>query len=683
MRYNFYIERMKELLGSQSIDDYILNSDVSSLFDKYDEDDVVLLKGIETYVLNGSKGVKDRVRKQLYRAFMENPRKYFDSSLFDDKNINTIFSFFEVLKIKKTMRRVRASARDIMARGPKDENELHFLMKYFKKYINLDDKYQREYITKILDKKVSELDPEEYSFLCVYAGEWMLRESGHADIDMELLAVNFLDSSNNVGYANGNVILMSLFDDNIHDLLNVVKCVCHETQHVIQKNIYDRRASRDSKDSQIILDYFENDIMGYEYYQKNYLFSKIEYDAESIGIKYAVKFLSSFGKKLFEAYFNNSYENYKPYEFRMQPICTSYEKEFVEPSRVSNFDSFVKRNPLLIYDYPVLKKLYYNGDKLSFDKMLNNDFSLDGNLELFYDYVFCYIQDGKLDGYEAGEVQFNNIWLVYDKVCERVLAMFENYFDTSINDYGVSISYSEIEDVFTAEVLYYFSFLTKISNFIYSNIGKLSHDKLPDFEDKISSILDKLNNVLDGHVFRFKMDKSKFLENNFSDLFGIYNDIRKDDSIKFITSRFEELVPPSFWNLNYEGSTVRDYICNDLYMNVSYLDNSVLMVEGREFKLDDYILLVVSRSLGYDIDDVLNLFDLMRQPILDDEVREELFQKYDELLFKFKDDSLFLKMLEKVKDSSLKEYDNKTLLDRLDEMYVDDFEDEFNSTVIK
>lgn len=48
MRYNFYIERMKELLGSQSIDDYILNSDVSSLFDKYDEDDVVLLKGIET-----------------------------------------------------------------------------------------------------------------------------------------------------------------------------------------------------------------------------------------------------------------------------------------------------------------------------------------------------------------------------------------------------------------------------------------------------------------------------------------------------------------------------------------------------------------------------------------------------------------------------------------------------------
>ena len=43
MLYSLYIKAL-EFLGNINIDDYILFNDVSSLFEKYDEDEVLLLK---------------------------------------------------------------------------------------------------------------------------------------------------------------------------------------------------------------------------------------------------------------------------------------------------------------------------------------------------------------------------------------------------------------------------------------------------------------------------------------------------------------------------------------------------------------------------------------------------------------------------------------------------------------
>ena len=85
MYYDLYVKALG-VLGNNNIDEYILSHDISSLFEKYDEANVLLLRGIEGYVLVNSKKKKllGKVKREIYSSFIKNPRKYFDSFFFDE-----------------------------------------------------------------------------------------------------------------------------------------------------------------------------------------------------------------------------------------------------------------------------------------------------------------------------------------------------------------------------------------------------------------------------------------------------------------------------------------------------------------------------------------------------------------------------------------------------------------------
>lgn len=140
MYYDLYVKALT-VLGDRDIDEYILSSDISSLFEKYDEDDVLLLRGIEGYILgnyNRKRNLFKKVKREIYNSFIRNPHKYFDSFFFEEHFAKQIFSFFEARKIKKIMSNLDVQANDIMMRGPRDLSERHFLMKYLKKHIDLN-----------------------------------------------------------------------------------------------------------------------------------------------------------------------------------------------------------------------------------------------------------------------------------------------------------------------------------------------------------------------------------------------------------------------------------------------------------------------------------------------------------------------------------------------------------------
>lgn len=110
------------------------------------------------------------------------------------------------------------------------------------------------------------MDFEEYNFLCLYVGKWMLRESGNENIDLSLFVANFPDSSCDGGYACNKYVVMDKFDEGF-SIPYIIKCVCHEVQHVVQSRMYDRLDVYDFNyvDSKVGLDYFEHLFMGDEY----------------------------------------------------------------------------------------------------------------------------------------------------------------------------------------------------------------------------------------------------------------------------------------------------------------------------------------------------------------------------------------------------------------------------------
>jgi len=689
MFFDLYVMALK-FLGNIDIDDYILCNDVSSLFDKYDEDEVLVLKGIEGYALgnyNSKRDIFNKVKNDIYNAFLENPRKYLDSFFFDDRFIKDIFSYFEIRRIRRIMKGLEIQINDIISRGPKDLSERHFLMKYLKVHIDLDSEYQRKYISEILDKNILELENEEYCFLCNYVSRWMLRESGNENIPVNVFAAKFSDSRDDGGYARSTFIVMRLLEDDF-SIPYAVRCICHETQHIIQNSMYRRLDPFNNNhiDSKVGLDYFEHLFMGDKYYHNNYWFSKIEYDAEKNGTMWASKFLKLFGKNVSDDLNNSLYFTVKPFEFRMQSICTKnkdeYEKEFFEYSDVYNLDSIVKKDITLLDIYPILHRLYdNNGNKISLDEMLKNDFSLGEDLNIFYPFVFDYIQRGELAN-SNGEY-INNIYLLFDKVYQKVLTMFSSSpsFLLDLNDYSgyaSSFVFSDLDDIFTSELVYYFSFLTKTSKYLYNHLDKIQDSKK--FISGLDGILDKLNYLLNNNVEFFKKDNLSFLRNYNSDLLYIYNDYRKADVQKFFSDRLSKFVSDDVLKIDINGVSLKDYIYNELISHVSYEDISYLDINGEHVKFDDYVIDLIFKHFEYDDSDILTLLNLMRVPIMESDVRDLFFEKYDRLAFMYKDDLVFdvLKGAEGLADD---EYNDNILSKTLVDINNEDIASQIRSVI--
>lgn len=540
---------------------YISNNDFLRLYDKHDLESVSIIKGAEAflsfsapfYYTDNYEG--QNYSNQLYEAFINNPYKYFDSFLFNEEYSKRLFPFIKNLKISRVMRKVKNKVQKILDNGPKDLNERHLLMKYLKDNIDLNDEKQKRFILDILDNGVVSEDYEELAFLCNYVSKWMLRETKNDDIDLIGIPANFYGMRESGGFALDNLFFINSENN---DLCDFLKTICHETQHVIQREKRRRLFVSDIKqeDSFVGLVDFENKLFRSFFEgtgEENYFFSRNEYDAEINGIKFTYNFLSFFGKNILaDDYFggnryNNSYETGKLYKLYLEPICSNgkieIEKEFAEYALVSMWNTIIKTNSKMVKNYPIFQKFYdLEGNQLPFDVMINNDLSEGDNLDYYYDYIFNYIQCGALDNYDLGpnhDVVINNLYLIYDRVLYRVrdLVNFGTSKMGNINyqfaENGYEFSKDEIKEIFNAEIIYYFSFLTKITKYLYNSLNNIDRRLKLNFSNNIEILFQLLESAETNHSRYYGeiegLDSKRvclFLDENRFSLLPIYNDIK-------------------------------------------------------------------------------------------------------------------------------------------------------------
>ncbi len=658
--YFRFFERALCLLGNKSIEEYILDNDISLLYEKYDEKDYILLKGIEARILmlpsiNFKKekiytSALKKAKKDFCTAFFANPRKYFDSLLLKDSNFKNLLSFFARRKVDKTMKSLEGEAKRLLIEGTKNDDDRHFLMKYLKDNVDLDDDNQRKLILDIIESGTLPKDVEECNFFYCYVKKWMLRESGYEAAEKFLFTAYFPESREDAGYANGDFICMRMMDEK-NAIASAVRNVCHETRHTIQSYMHERlSASSDNHvDSKVGLDYLEYCVFDDNYYSNNYWFSKIELDAEKVGLDYTMKFLSSLGKEDLsrDLFSNDRYLEKEPYEFIATPICKKegldYLEDFSEFSRVSMWDSIVKNNSYLVDQYPILSKLYDDGNKLSFNQMMKNDFSEGENLEIYYDYIFSYIQEGSLDNSNlSSDVYFNNLKLIYEKVIDRITRMLDsNPFVlgnvSASSRHGINISNDKIREIFTSEIVYYFSFVTKITKYLNQHISFLNNSYKGDFAKDVDFLLGKMHSLLNEYLSEFiSGNSSEFLNNNYLDLLSIHNELRKDEVSDLYLKKLEKLVTDNYRDIIVDGTDYKlsDYVSQVLPMHASYLDISKLNIDGKDKAFDNYILEIISQNIKIDVDfsEIFILLDMIRDVYSEKDFWDGLCSRMNELI---------------------------------------------------
>ncbi|MBR3897767.1 MAG: hypothetical protein IKJ43_00615 [Bacilli bacterium] len=671
------MRHLKSHINNSDIGDYISNNELLELYDKHDLDSVSIIKGVEAFLVsytplkyvdnyNGQK-----YSNQLYEAFINDPYNYFDSFLLEEEYSKRFFPFFKNLKISRIMRKVKNRIQNILDNGPKDLNERHLLMKYLKDNIDLDDEKQKNFILEIIDKGVVPEDYEELAFLCNYVGKWVLRETKNDDIDLIGIPANFDGIDESGGYALENVFFINSQNNNLFDFL---RAICHETQHIIQKEKSHRlsASSIEHEDSFAGFVDYENEIFDVFFRRdkkENYFFSRNEYDAEVNGIKYTYNFLSFLGKKdlandFFDRRrFNNPYETGRLYKLYLEPICSNgkykIEKEFAEYASVSMWDEIIKYNSHLVESYPIFQKFYdLKGNQLPFEVMINNDLSEGDNLNYYYDYIFNYIQCGALDNYDLSnnDIVIKNLYLIYNQVLYRVRNLV-NFGTNKMNDInyqfaesGITFSADEIKEIFNAEIIYYFSFLTKITKYLYNNLNITDRLLKANFDSNIESIFQLFESILTnnsryGEIEGLDGEKVKlFLDENRSDLKPIYDDIILKKIQRFYNRRFEEVVPINYRKIvvdfNNKKYTLDDLVNNVLPHYASSKDVNKIKINDDDFEFNEFILVTISKCTNNDehLNDILILFELMKANYVDyEEFRNNMVDMFNRIIINYKE----------------------------------------------
>ena len=673
---SYFMERRIE---DYNLGNYFFNNEILNFYDKHDLDSVSIIKGVEAYLVNRSYRCYmgsyegQNFCNQLYEAFINDPYKYFDSLLLDEKYAKSFFPFFKNLKISRIMRKVRGEIQRILDNGPKDLNERHLLMKYLKDNIDLDDEKQKGFIGEIIDKGVVPDDFEELAFLSNYVGKWMLRESKNDDIDLIAISANFDGIAKASGFSLDNFFFINSENNSLFGLL---KAICHETQHVIQRE-KKHRLSKDSikqEDSLAGLVYFENEKFG-DFFKndKNYYFSRSEYDAEVNGIEYTYKLLSFLGKKTLaydffkEHKYNSVYEMWQIYKLYLEPICSNgkneIEKEFAEYASVSMWNKIIKLNINDLKKNPIFQKFYdLEGNLLPFEVMINNDFSEGDNLDYYYDYVFNYIQCGALDNFDMGlnrDVVIKNLYLIYEKVLYRVKSLV-NFGTSSMHEinyefggHGYVFSTDEIKEIFNAEIIYYFSFLTKITKYLYKYLNITDENLKLNFSIDIDIFFKLFEEIEIGYSKDYEVEgldseKTKlFLDENRSDLQPIYNDIKGKEVQRVYRRWFEEIVPINYRKIIVDFDN-KKYSLDDLVNNVlpfcaSSRDVSKIKIGDEFFDFNEFILSTISKCTNNDehLNDILILFELMKDNYIKyEEFRHNILEMLNGIISRYKENDI-------------------------------------------
>ena len=689
-------------INDRNLGEYMDKNDVTELFEKYDEESIIILRGIESCVLGMSSNKKSKeyqsvfskYKKQLYSAFIQNPYKFFDSYLFDNRY--KVFSLFEQIKIKKVMKNLKKEIDEILTRGPKDEEENHFLMKYLKNHIDLDDNKQKEIIRKIIEKNVIPSDYEEKNFLINYVSKWMLKDKGLENLEVALFSGDFSRSTNTAGYAQKSFIFIGADATSLQDYLRII---CHETQHVVQSEMEKRLETNRANHIESLegLQYLEHSLFGSTFYNQNYYLSRIEYDADENGIEYTQKILKEFGIENIDN-FINLYSDGHTCDFVISHLGGGeYEKEFSEYAYAAYWDMIIKNNPYLLSVYKFLDKIYdNNGNRKSFDEMINHDFSSEKDLYMFYNFVFCYIQEGALDkNVSNNKIAYNNILLIFNKVINRM----SDFIDKGIfrlpslkktDEKGFKLSNSEVNDVYKSENFYYLSFLSKVSNYLYNHISELDETQRQTFIKKIEKVSElfqlskknlKMYCNLEDKDIQIITDKGKKV------LF-MYNDLRHDEVAKIYQKKLNELVPievqDTLINIDGKDYNLKEYVCSILPKFANTSDITLLELDNKTISFDNYILSLLSNSKERNkyLNDLLILSDLIKTPYNDHDFRNSLINYYNKIITHYEiEDKLYSIILKNILSNSVQYYQEHIMIDTRIDIKMEKFSDEVRGVI--
>ena len=650
--------RFFDFIGEKNVEHFIDNNDVIGLFGKQDEKSILILRGLESDVIGMSGNKKNADYQRIVRkykekflpAFLENPYKYFDSYILRDFFINRIFSFSERRKIKKILKDIKKQVEFVLEEGPKNKYEKRLLMKYLKDHININDKKQKKLIKDILEKNEEPSDYYERMFLCSFVSKWMLKENGFEDEVAVFPAV--LEEKTISGYAFSNIILIK--NDREGNISNVIESVCHETQHVIQdkKTRKLRSDEHDYEESEIGFIRLEHKIFGSAFYKMNYFLSRIEYDAEVNGIKFAEKFFESFGLQMPDYLENFAFKGHVC-DFVMAYIGNDkYEKEFAEYAYASYWDDIVSRNinPNTNYGilstYPCLKKIYNeDGSRKSFKEMISSGFYTEEDFYMFYSFVFCYIQEGALDNLEIeNDEVFYNINLVCQKVNDKIKLFAKDGYGSLLSlpmgdSKGFDLSSDDVKDVYKSEMFYYTSFLLKIYNYLNNHLDKSDERYNTLYIKELEKTIDSIRYSFTKFKYQLDGDDYKKIKEKNGELLSLYNDSRRDEIKKQYMGMLKDIVTPEDYDLivNVGGKQYKlsDYVCDELYKYTNFSDISTLDIDGNRIYFDNYIVSLIAKAKGFDdiIDDIVSLSDMLKRDYYNsNNVREDMISCFNKLI---------------------------------------------------
>lgn len=629
--------------GDIDLYEYFRNNDYTLLYHKNDIDNVMFLKWLESTIMNYSlvgsnEDIVKMAKSQIYDSFSVNPYMYFDSYIFDSEYQVYIFSFFERAKIKRMMAKLDRDADYYLQNGTENKYQKMFLFNYLSYHINLDDNYQRKLVNEIL--KNNHLDDiYEKKFLFSYVGKWMLKECGFEDLNVPIFVCDIYD--NRIGMARNNYIFIK---NNVDDdsVFSQIVTICHEIQHVIQHELLAKKYYYGDDDEALVaFQALERVIFGGDFYNENYYFSRIELDAEEKGLNYALRFVNSFGKGFLYENIKNDFKSASYYDFTRIPVCADdYEKEFAEYAYSTMWDSVVSES--LIDKNRILLNVYSDkAERRPFEELITQDLSSKSTFYILYNFLFCDIQMGILDDIDINsfnneKLVLDNLFIIYDKVIKKLhdLREFKNDELYEISDM-VDLADFEIEDIYTSEVIYYVSFLTKLSKFLVNNcLQRVDQDRLI---KKMGNIVDYVDYFSNTDIRGLNKDSSdKFLANSFNELMVFYNNLRKEEIVKHFKGVFEKIVPLKYRSIliNFGGVNYKldNFVFNVLPQFVSLKDINVIVIDGVRIDLDKYLLKLISNSLNLDSSELLILIDLLKINFEDTSFRDDVVRSFNKII---------------------------------------------------
>lgn len=478
--------------------------------------------------------IKEIINK-YFEDFTKYPHLFVDSPLLDNRFIDRFMPLklrvkTHMLKFKYYESNDNKKLYDSLIKGDnlskENKNKLYsFLLYQMRKNYN---KYSKEIenCAKLIlnsNKKVQELSDIELKFYCTFVA----KRAGYDKVFPDIHIIDDKPSRN--GFELHNIVYINKHSDNVHELFEITKTVCHETRHAIQEKDSKNKNSRIAFEMArhlLFNKYLNTDV--YNVYDRNYRYSGIELDADDYGYYYSKVLLqtldrSDLSDKVQRMEINNHYKRHY-YEF-----IEDINGMMISPDifTVQHMDAIIKKHPSELNNYKALNNLYNkDGSRKSLGELItlrvNQSHEDRGLYDNYINYEISKNRLFNIDLVRTPSALQEKLFKSLSNICSDKVTLFldycndDEYKNVDTNQIRVSTLYQinlldnlynyidqHMEYIMTfkesntsTENSFIYNYLRDFRHFNINNIKNEVIKNDPEIRSRVNSLLNKYNNIV-------------------------------------------------------------------------------------------------------------------------------------------------------------------------------------------